>query len=141
MANKIEMQGLSELRAALRRLPDDLAEEANVIVTAQAELAKDQVQRAYSRHTVSGNLERGVTLTRQDSRHGVSALIRSRAPHSHLFERGTKPRRTFKGASRGSMPQAPDSDQMVPIIVRRRRAMVEALIALVRRAGLIVEHS
>jgi hypothetical protein len=37
------------------------------------------------------------------------------------------------------MPEAAETQKMIPIVVRRRRAMVEALKVMVRRAGLVVE--
>lgn len=137
--NRLVMEGLSELRDALRQLPDDLAREAGVIVTAQAELAKDQVQRAYPEHT--GRLRKGITVNREGDRYGARAIVRSRAPHASIYEFGTKARRTDAGANRGSMPKADDSARMIPIIVRRRRAMVAALVDLVRRFGFDVESA
>jgi hypothetical protein len=136
--NKLEMKGLSELRAALRQLPEELAREAHVIVTAQAQFAKDQIQRAYPEGR-TGNLRGGVTVQSDDQRYGASAIVRSRAKHSHLYEYGTAQRRTSNGANRGRMPQAPEANRMIPIVVRRRRAMTQALIDLVRRAGFTVE--
>jgi len=138
MAARLEMQGLSELRAALRNLPEDLAAEADVIVQAQAAEAQRQIQQAYAEGP-TGNLRRMVTRTKESSRYGSAALVRSRAPHSHLYERGSKPRKTATGANRGAMPEAPDVNRMIPIVVRRRRVMVEALIAMVRKAGFLVE--
>jgi hypothetical protein len=137
-SNRLVMEGLNELREQLRNLPEDLAREAGVIVLAQAEMAKDQIQRAYPEKT--GRLRGGITVTREAlDRGGAAAIVRSRAPHAHLHEYGTQPRRTNKGANRGFMPKADEGERMIPIIVRRRRAMVEALIAMVRRAGLTVE--
>ena len=139
MATRLEMQGLNELRAQLRALPDDLAREAGVIVEAQAVLAQQQIQQAYPEGP-TGNLRHGVTISKDsNSRFGTSAIVRSRAKHASIYERGTKPRRTVKGANRGQMPQPDASRRMIPIVIRRRRVMVEALKALVRKAGLIVE--
>jgi len=135
--NKLVMVGIDEFRRALRQLPEDLVNEAGVIVEAQAEEAKTQIQRAYPEGP-TGNLRRGVTSTRGRTRYGASAIVRSRAKHASLFEYGTKARRTRNGASRGSMPVAPEGERMIPIIIRRRRAMVSALIDLVRRAGFVV---
>ena len=135
---RLQMDGLSELRAALRRLPEELTAEADAIIQAQAGYAQQQIVAAYPQGP-TGNLKHGVTVNKESSRFGVRAIVRSRARHSHLFEFGTAPRRTKKGANRGSMPKAPESERMIPIVVRRRRAMVQALIELVRKAGFSVE--
>lgn len=135
---RLEMKGLDELRRQLRELPEELAREANTIVATQADLAKEQIQRAYPEGP-TGNLKRGVTVTHEQARYGASAIVRSRAKHASLFERGTTVRHTSNGANRGRMPQAPENERMIPIVVRRRRAMVQALIELVRRAGFQVD--
>ena len=138
MASRLEMQGLNELRAALRSLPEDLAREAGVIVLAQAEYAQQQIQQAYPQGP-TGNLRHGVTVSRDTaSRFGARAIVRSRAKHASIFEKGTVQRRTAKGANRGRMPLPDVSKRMIPIVVRRRRAMVAALVDMVRRFGLIV---
>lgn len=131
---RLELKGLTEFQRALRQLPDDLVDEAGAIVIAQAEEAQRQIRTAYPQGP-TGNLRRGVTIERNRSKLATHAIVRSRAKHAHLFERGTGPRRTASGANRGRMPTAPESQQMIPIVVRRRRAMVAALKDLVRRAG------
>lgn len=157
MSVRLKMDGLAELRAALRALPDDLAQEAAAIVQAQAEYAQQQIVAAYPERTTNlnpgptrksrwfppGILKARVTSTREPgaARFGARAVVRSRAPHAWLFENGTKPRQTRNGASRGRMPVAPESERMIPIAIRRRRVMVQALIDLVRRAGFNVETS
>ena len=139
MPSKLELKGLAEFRRALQQLPEDLAEEASTIVLAQADEAQRQIRTAYPEGP-TGNLRRGVTVERNKSKFSTRGIVRSRAPHAHLFERGTGPRRTDKGANRGWMPAADPSEQMIPIVIRRRRAMVEALKDLVRRAGFKVDE-
>lgn len=135
MSGRLEMKGLSELRAVLRQLPEETAQEANVIAFAHAQLAKQQIQAAYPQGK-TGNLRHGVTVTRADQRFSARAIVRSRAKHAHLFEYGTKTRKTKAGWNRGRMPEAPPTQAMIPIVIRQRRAMVRALIDLVRRSGL-----
>jgi bacteriophage HK97-gp10 putative tail-component len=136
--NRLVMVGLEEFKRQLRQLPEELASEADTIVQAHATEAQAAIQRAYPEGP-TGNLRRGVTRTRESSRFGSRAIVRSRAKHASLYEYGTKPRRNSRGANRGTMPVAPESSRMIPIIVRKRRAMVAALIDLVRRAGLKVD--
>jgi hypothetical protein len=139
-STRLQMNGLAEFRAQLRNLPEDLAQEAGAIVMALAESAQQAVQQAYPEGP-TGNLRRGVTVNRADaSRFGVRAIVRSRARHSHMFEFGTKTRQTRKGANRGMMPQAPESQRMIPIMQRRRRVMVQALIGVVKKAGFVVSE-
>lgn len=131
---RLVFEGMDAFKRALRELPEELAHEGGVIVESQAREAARQIQDAYPEGP-TGNLRRGVTVQVEYSRFGVIARIRSRARHSHLFEKGTGPRRTARGWSRGSMPAGPIQERMIPIVVRRRRIMVDALKGLVRRAG------
>lgn len=137
MSVKLEMQGLAELRKALEQLPEELTEEASTIVGQHALQAQQQVVDAYPSR--SGRLKRGVTKDHYRGRFTTHWIVKSRAPHAHLFERGTGQRQTAKGANRGRMPPAPSGQAMIPIVIRRRRAMVEALKDLVRRAGFTVD--
>lgn len=139
MSSSFKLDGLNELRAALRELPQDLTSEASVIVLSNAREAQRGTQDGYPEGP-TGNLIRGVTMEADHSgRLGVVATVRSRARHSHIFERGSVVRRTRTGANRGAMPEAPEAQRMIPRVMRRRRIMVEALKALVRKAGFVVE--
>jgi hypothetical protein len=139
VSSKLVFGGLTEFQRALHALPDDLRQEADAIVQAQAEEAQRQIRTAYPEGP-TGNLRRGVTREINSSKFTSRAIVRSRAPHSHLFERGSRDRRTAKGWNRGRMPEAPESQRMIPIVIRRRRAMVAALVDLVRRAGFQVNE-
>jgi hypothetical protein len=139
VSSRLELQGLVELRAALRSLPDDLVRDADAIVTAQAQEAAREVQSGYPQRT--GNLKRGVSVQTESSRGGVVARVRSRSQHAHLFEKGTGVRRTASGANRGSMPAAPPNQAAIPVFIRARRRMYMALIAMVEKTGLVVTSS
>lgn len=134
MANfRVQMDGLAELREQLRRLPDDLATEAGDIVLEYAESAKRDVQTNYPART--GTLRRRVTIERNRSKVTTSAIVRSAAPHAHLFEKGTHVRRTDRGWNRGAMPAASEAQAAIPKFIRWRARMVEALKELVRTKG------
>jgi hypothetical protein len=152
----VQWTGLSEFKAALHDLPEDLKQEGAAIVLAHAQEAERLVTQAYPVRTTNlkrgpnrkskwwppGNLKKGVRTTVQsDARVGASALVRSTAPHAHLFERGTGVRRTGKGANRGRMPAADLAQQMIPIVIRVRRRMHIQLIHLLERAGLTVTQT
>lgn len=136
--NRLELQGLTELRTALRQLPAELVQEASAIVLAHAEQAQRDIRDGYPTGP-TGNLKRGVTVIRTTSRVTTAAIVRSRAPHAYIYEHGTTTRRTDRGANRGRMPEAPVERRMIPKVIRLRRRMVDQLIALVRRAGFTVD--
>jgi hypothetical protein len=145
MAATVKLEGIFELRAALRSLPADLAHEAEGIVVSHATEAQREIRGGYpigpqgspksnSGHP-PGGLRRGVTLDVERSAFGVIARVRSHAHHAHLYEDGTKPRFNKRGAYRGVMPKAQEPNRMIPKVIRIRARMVQALIELVKRAG------
>ena len=125
--------GLTELRTALQNMPEELAGEASHIVEGAANGAASQIRRVYPVKT--GAMVSGVVVEHNQQKVSASAVVRSKSPHAHLFERGTKARRTAKGANRGSMPEAPESEKMVPIVIRTRRRMYVELADMLRRIG------
>lgn len=127
--------GLDELRTALLNLPAELTAQAVGIVSAAADDAAAEIKAAYPEGE-TGNLKRGVRVgTRGGGDHTVRRVVRSTAPHATLFETGTQTRQTALGYNRGFMPGA---NIFVPVVVRRRRVMFEALVAIVEQAGLDV---
>lgn len=135
----LQFAGLDAFRAALRALPEDLAHEGATIVEANATEAARKTQQGYPQGP-TGNLKRRVSVeSNGGGRFGVVATVRSRAPHASMFERGTRQRQTRTGANRGAMPQASEAQRMIPVVIRRRKIMFEALKNLVRRAGFVVE--
>lgn len=140
MGVRLQMDGLGEFAAALRALPDDLANEAGVVVEAQANEVARQIQADYPTGP-TGNLKRMVTSTADRSRFGIGAIVRSRSPHASIFEKGTTVRRTHAGFNRGSMPKPDESKRMIPKVIRARSRMVAALIDIVRKAGFEVSES
>jgi hypothetical protein len=142
MANlSFELIGMDDLRQALRDLPANLQTQAAAIVHSTAHRVATETIADYPE--VTGNLRRGVKVTEVGSiRGGVKAMVWSRSPHSHLYERGsylTKNRKITgpwrHGASTGTMPAASPNRTLVGHAIPARRAMLEALIALVRAAG------
>jgi hypothetical protein len=111
-----------------------------VIVQAHAEDALRQMDAKYAQHEWTGHLRGGLTLTMETAhlRFGARAVIKNRAPHAWWAEHGTQIRRTKEGVNRGAMPPI---HVFVPIAMRGRRRMVEALKGLVRRAGLVVSDT
>jgi hypothetical protein len=138
MSAKVQMNGLDELRAELRRLPEELATEAGDIVLAHAEAAKRDVQSDYPTGK-TGNLKRRVSVLRNRSKVTTQAIVKGTAPHAFIFEKGTVNRQTDKGWNRGRMPEAPESQRAIPKFIRARAKMIEALKQLVRSKGAQVD--
>jgi len=127
---EVELTGMKELREALRRLPDDLAQEGADIVRDATEATKTATVQGYP--SVSGELRDGVKTEYQRTAYGLKGRVRSTAPHAHLYEFGTADRKTSAGWPRGQVMEHP---VLVPASERERTTMNERLIDLVRRAG------
>lgn len=129
--------GLAEFRANLQRLTRDLTEEAAHLIQPAALAMRDEVQARYPVHT--GNLRSHVVVrAAKVPRPGVVAFeIASTARHGWLFEHGTKPRKTRKGAYRGVMPAA---DIFVGVAIRHRHRLESGLKAIVERAGFLIQQ-
>lgn len=135
MAMRLRWSGLEELKAALRTLPRDLAEDAKPIVQRNVETARDLVIDAYPEGP-TGNLKGRVFIARSDvGAFGSAFTLKSAAPHAHLYEYGSEMRRTSGGASRGRMPGRPT---FVPIVARQRLQMYRELAEMMRAKGLRV---
>lgn len=140
MSVKVEMRGLAEFRQQLRNLPETFQQEGTVIVDAHAADFERQMTTAYPKGP-TGNLKRGVTRNVTQSRFGGASVVRSRAKHAALFEKGTQVRQTARGLNRGQMPEAKPNEQFVARAIRVRRRMVAALMDLIERAGLTVTQA
>lgn len=134
------MDGMQEFREALRKLPVELATKAGQVVQATARQVSDEVQANYPRGK-TGNLKRGVRVTLEGSAVSSRGIVRSTAPHAHLFEDGTGRRSTRSGANRGVMPKGPTDQLMGVRAGRARNRMVEQLVAIVQEAGFVVSQS
>ena len=137
MGVTLTFTGLTELRNALRVLPETLTDDAEAIVRAHADLAEAQVIQRYPVGP-TGHLRGRVYVSQAGTGTSTTATLRSAAPHAHLYERGTKTRRTRRGANRGRMPRASRETAFVPAVIPIRARMVRALIDLVRQAGFTV---
>jgi hypothetical protein len=152
-ANQLRIEGLTELRAALKALPPELVRESGVIVHAQAEAAAREIAGAYPVHT--GNLRDHLRVEIHGDAVSASAKIRNTAKHAWIFERGTDQRRWRNGSTtapfrkKGTAPvpnwgagkntgRMPVGRVFIPIAMQRRRIMLAALIDLVERSGLHV---
>jgi hypothetical protein len=131
--NRLHLDGLKELRDALRRLPSELTSEASGIVAGAAQDAAQEIASQYPH--VSGNLKRGLRVTHNTSGFGTESIVKNSSPHSHLYEYGTETRQTGLGYNRGRMPGRPT---FIPAVRRKRHAMYQQLKRLLERMGLKV---
>lgn len=134
MPARVVWNNMAELRSGLLTLPADLTADATPIVKSAGARARSAIVGAYP--FVSGRLKAGVTVTYDNAGpFGISARVTSAARHSHLYEFGTRNRRTRRGYNRGVMPAKP---AFVPRMQATRAAMYPELIAMMESHGLTV---
>ena len=139
MSARMTIDGLPELLAALRNLPQDLLDEGTGIVDDQGQAAEAEIKANYDAHAFTGKLSRSVVREEQPAgRWGHAVVIRAKAKHAGLFERGTAARHTSQGSYRGVMPPAPPMHRFIPVMERKRRAMFANLRRLLEAHGLLV---
>lgn len=132
--NRLVLNGLDELRQALRTLPADLTAEASHLIEGVANGAAADIKAAYPVRT--GNLRNHLTVTHfERGRFSAGAIVKNTAKHASIFEHGTQARHTAIGAHRGSMPPG---HVFVPRMIRARRRMYQGLKDLLSRHGLLV---
>jgi hypothetical protein len=139
MSAEIRWEGFDELIAQLTSAPAEIRAEGMTILREETEGCAQEIRNAYAQHSKSGKLERGVG-TEFPSTSVLVGIVRSKARHSHLFEFGTKQRRTSSGANRGVMP-AVNPAVVVPIARRRRERMLTRLMEMMKRRGFQVTRS
>lgn len=129
----MEWDGLDAFLAKLQNMPTRLQNRAEGIVAN----ARDGAAVEY-RQKLPGSLKSTVTTElKSGSGGGVVGTVRNTAPHSHLWDFGTKRRRTARGANRGRMPEA---NALVPVAERWRNVMKRDLVAMVKTEGFDVSE-
>lgn len=138
MSASVRFTGLEEFKAALSRLPQELSGEGQAIVYGAADEAAAEIIAKYPART--GNLRKGVKVTRSASAFATTAVVKNTAPHAFIFENGTEARHYFTdpGGVRKEVGKMPPGHVFVPIVIRKRREMYEQLKALLVKAGLSV---
>jgi hypothetical protein len=130
-AKGVTWTGLAQFKRDLQALPPDLASEANEILLTAAEAAKDRVYATYPR--VTGRLRRGLVVQpSRNSRLVAGATVKNRAPHAHLYEKGTQVRHNQHGDNRGAMPANPT---FYPITTALRHQALYDVIGLLYSHG------
>lgn len=132
--NRFVWSGLEELKAQLRALPEELAEEGGQIVEARANRAVATIGSGYPSR--SGDLKAKLRVEHTRSRFGARSVIRNTSKHALPFDIGSQVNRvTRRGVNRGRMPAKPIFSQTMQ---RERRGMWGDLKDLLVRKGLTV---
>jgi hypothetical protein len=136
MATTFRIDGLAELKAEMRDLPEALRDAAVAIIDGTADAAAEDIRNAYPEGE-TGNLKKGVRVRQQvqPSPFGYSVAVISAAQHANIFEYGAATRKTNKGWNRGSMPAG---NVFIPRMAKHRRRMWERFRVLLEQAGLRV---
>lgn len=135
MSGRVDVDGLRELRHFIATADAEIRAEAVGIVKDTTRAALGNIQGGYPVGQ-TGNLRSRVRAIFPSGGEIVGVVL-SAAPHAHLWEFGTKKRRTSTGANRGAMwgRTAKPSQVMVPVAERHRAEMFIKLVAMIRRFG------
>jgi len=132
---------LAALKQQMASMADRLAVEANHRAEEAANAAAVEIRRVYAQHWVTGTLAKRVDVTQF---HRGKLLpgwaVISRAPHTWLFEHGSKKRYyvTTRGnihATGAMWKGSPPPPTFYPVSSKWRRALEQVLIDLIRREG------
>lgn len=134
MSARLTFDGLAELKAQLRELPEALTTEGGHMVEARANSATATIKAGYPTRT--GNLRDGMDVHHSRSRFGARSVVINTDKDAQVYEHGSQARHNRFGANRGSMPPDPIFTRTV---IRQRRALYETdLVDLLTRNGLTV---
>jgi len=89
-AATLEMQGLDELKKLVAGFADACTDDGQQLADQAAMRAVEEVKAAYPQGP-TGNLKKGVRIVRvKGGGHRVLSIVKSTAPHAHLYEYGTR---------------------------------------------------
>ena len=137
-AVSVDLAGFEALIQELRNAPDDIRSDAMDIVRDTTEAAAAEIREAYPRGP-TGNLKKRVQTFYPGST-VLAGIVKSTAPHSHLYEFGTRDRKTKAGANRGRMPK-PNPEITPRIAVKHRTQMFKRLVDMLRGKGFEVSSA
>lgn len=133
MSAKFVLDGVAEMRIALRKLPYDLTDDTQEMIEHHAQRAVSRLSGAYPHRT--GDLGTGIEVRTRPRQLVAGALVVNPDPHAHLFEHGTQARHNRIGANRGAMPAG---NVFVPIIMDERRQLYAEIVDLLGTVGITV---
>jgi|SRR5215468_7657559 len=142
---RLVLEGVDQFEQALAQLPPTFAERAHGIVYTSAAYTRDELRRTYPprRPTSRSRFEPLRDVWSVQGRDKGPLHARAQVIHREIlaqwYEEGTKDRVTRQGWARGRMHgKVPVAPVFVPIVMRNRRIMNEALVQLAESVGLTV---
>lgn len=145
MATKFVINGIKDLKEALRMLPEELTDEGGSIVRFHALAAAGRIRAGYPART--GNLRNGVAIETDTSgfgsRYGVRYTVVQKARHAYIYEYGTVARHyyTKKRGVEHATGAMPAGNVFVPVMIDVRQRMQDDLVWLLVRKGLAVKRA
>lgn len=136
--NRLEFEGLAELREQLRKLPRELAREASTIINDAADSAALEVIAGY--HVRTGKLRQAVKVQRENAgQFGASVVVKNTSKLAWLYDNGSQARHWSTGKSTGQMwGKTPPTHHFVKTVIKHRRRMWPKLKQLITSKGLEV---
>ena len=150
--NRFKLDGLFELKEALRNLPKDLQAEGQAIVYANADKAAEELRAAYpvratglhpgpNRKTpwfAPGQLKAKVFVSKRGGQFSTTATVKNTDPIAWLYDNGSQARHWDGGKFTGRMPP---THLFAKTMIRRRRIMYDVLRELLVEHGLLVNEA
>jgi len=138
--------GLDDLKAALRSLPQDLTDDAVDIVNAAVQSAEQEIAAGY--HVgKTGNLRRGLSTTMKPGLFKTVAVLKNTAAHAWLWDHGSQLRHytTRRAKARkdvGAMwGQTAPPFTFIRGVIKWRAIMYDQLAAMLAEHGLTVRRA
>jgi hypothetical protein len=148
-ANRFKIDGLFELKQALRDLPKELTDDAQAIIFESADQAGASLTANYPvRRTglnpglkrkspwfAPGRLQKSVRVIKEAGQFTTTARVKSNDPIAWLYDHGSEARHHDSGKLVGRMPP---TFLFIKTMIRYRRAMYDQLRALLESKGIKV---
>lgn len=141
----LRWNGLDDLKAALRSLPQDLTDDAVGIVNAAVQSAEQEIAAGY--HVgPTGNLRRGLRTTMKPGLFKTVAVLTNTAPHAWLWDHGSQLRHYATRRGRQHRTGAMWGKTGPPFtfirgVTKWRAIMYDRLAAMLAQHGLTVRRA
>lgn len=102
------VEGTEELNRTLAKLAENVSgEQAMAVLVKAAKPLEDAMKRTGAFEDVTGNLRRSIGTVKRGRSRDKEVRVGATAPHAHLIEFGTGPRRQKSGRYTGVGPKRP----------------------------------
>jgi hypothetical protein len=130
------LDGLDDLRKALRDMPDELTNEAIGIVAGAAHDCAEELKSVYP----PGPMAAHVIVEDRSRQYEARFFVESQTDQAVWWEYGTQNRQTQQGWNRGAEPAHPQQG-LITLAMKHRATMRRELVALVQEAGFDVRDT